>query len=136
MKMLPLTPRYVNRRMGYKLKYLHLNDTPCRWTLKFLRRRMTRLERLICAKAFRVVVMKFVYVITDEYMKTGQIIDKCIGCEHALIVEGDNVEPGGILFCRKFFDFPVKRIKVRFIPDRTTVKYTEIFYCDRTGRRW
>jgi hypothetical protein len=74
---------------------------------------------------------EFIHEMTSKPARTGEVIDSCRDCPHALIVDGDNVEGGEILFCKKFFDFPVRRIKVVFIPDRIRIKYTEKRYCKK-----
>ena len=74
--------------------------------------------------------MKFIHTISNEPARTGEIIDKCRGCKYALIVEGENVEGGGILFCTKFFDFPIKRLRVVHIPSKVRYTFTEKFWCE------
>jgi len=75
--------------------------------------------------------MKLVGVVSDdEKARTGDVLLQCKNCNHALLVEGSNVEKGAILFCRKFFDFPVKFKRVVFIPSRVRFSFTEKFWCE------
>lgn len=75
--------------------------------------------------------MKHVMVLSyDEIARTGDYLPQCEGCPHAVLIEGDNVENGVILFCKKFFDFPVKFLRVKYIPSKVEVSFTTKFWCE------
>jgi len=75
-------------------------------------------------------IQRFIHVIANERARTGEVLDKCRGCPDAVIIAGENVEKGEILFCLRHWDFPVKRMRVIHIPSKTRYVFTEKFWCE------
>jgi len=74
--------------------------------------------------------MKLVVEVSDERARTGDYLPQCEGCKYALLIEGENVDKGAILFCMKFFDFPVKFLRVKYIPSKVEVSFTKKSWCE------